>query len=158
MEALRRAAMKFPGRQKIVISKKWGFTKYTREEYAAMRQSGAEKDLRLGFTTVGPHRDDMKIFLNGEDVRLYGSQGQQRTVALSLKLAETEIFRDRFGEYPILILDDVLSELDKSRRRKLMAKVGGIQTILTCTSVESAVLKGFEYSKITVKNGVLKGL
>lgn len=100
----------------------------------------------------------MKIFLNGEDVRLYGSQGQQRTVALSLKLAETEIFRDRFGEYPILILDDVLSELDKSRRRKLMAKVGGIQTILTCTSVESAVLKGFEYSKITVKNGVLKGL
>lgn len=118
----------------------------------------AEKDLRLGFTTVGPHRDDMKIFLNGEDVRLYGSQGQQRTVALSLKLAETEIFRDRFGEYPILILDDVLSELDKSRRRKLMAKVGGIQTILTCTSVESAVLKGFEYSKITVKNGVLKGL
>ena len=90
--------------------------------------------------------------------RSYGSQGQQRTVALSLKLAETEIFRDRFGEYPILILDDVLSELDKSRRRKLMAKVGGIQTILTCTSVESAVLKGFEYSKITVKNGVLKGL
>ena len=60
--------------------------------------------------------------------------------------------------YKRQILDDVLSELDKSRRRKLMAKVGGIQTILTCTSVESAVLKGFEYSKITVKNGVLKGL
>ncbi len=149
------------GKEALKLSAESGYRggeEEIREAFLKDLHRAAEKDLRLGFTTVGPHRDDMKIFLNGEDVRLYGSQGQQRTVALSLKLAETEIFRDRFGEYPILILDDVLSELDKSRRRKLMAKVGGIQTILTCTSVESAVLKGFEYSKITVKNGVLKGL
>ena len=66
-------------------------------------KTGLERDLRLGYTSIGPHRDDIKFTLNGDDVRVFGSQGQQRTVALSLKLAETEMFYDKFNEYPVLI-------------------------------------------------------
>lgn len=100
-----------------------------------------ERDIILGYTSAGPHRDDLKIKLNGEDVRLYGSQGQQRTCALSLKLAELEIFKERFNEYPVLILDDALSELDKNRRERLLQKVNNLQTIITCTDF-------FEYDSI----------
>ncbi len=115
-----------------------------------------EKDMRLGFTNVGPHRDDMKILLNGEDVKVYGSQGQQRTVALSIKLAETQIFKSRFNEYPVLILDDVLSELDKVRRRRLIARISGIQTIITCTNAEKSVFGDTPYKKMTISDGKLK--
>ena len=111
-----------------------------------------EKDLELGYTTVGPHRDDIKIKINGIDVRVYGSQGQQRTAALSLKLAETEIFKDRFGEAPVLILDDAMSELDASRRERLIEKVKDIQTIITCT--EPDCIPGYEkYNNIRVSDG-----
>ena len=92
-----------------------------------------EKDLNLGYTTVGPHRDDIKIVVNNIDVRHFGSQGQQRTCALSLKLAELEIFKTNLGEYPVLLLDDVLSELDKTRREKLLTIINNFQTLLTCT-------------------------
>ncbi len=95
-----------------------------------------EKDIELGYTTVGPHRDDLKIVVNGIDMRYYGSQGQQRTCALALKLAELEIFKQQRGEYPILLLDDVLSELDQTRREKLLQYVTRLQTILTCTDFE----------------------
>ena len=101
----------------------------------ALREK-TEKDIELGYTTVGPHRDDLKIKVNGTDVRTYGSQGQQRTAALSLKLAETEIFRERFGEYPVLILDDAMSELDSSRKRRLKSAVKKMQTIVTVTEKE----------------------
>ena len=96
----------------------------------------------MGFTTIGPHRDDIKFTLNGEDARIFGSQGQQRTVALSLKLAETELFFSRFGEYPVLILDDVLSELDASRQKKLLSAVEHIQTIFTATELPRGVFSG----------------
>ncbi len=96
--------------------------------------SSLEKDINLGFTTVGPHRDDMKITVNNIDVRHFGSQGQQRTVALALKLAELEVFKANIGEYPVLLLDDVLSELDTNRKIKLLQRVKNIQTIVTCTS------------------------
>ena len=92
-----------------------------------------EKDLNLGFTTVGPHRDDIKILVNNIDVRHFGSQGQQRSCALSLKLAELEIFKQNLGEYPVLLLDDVLSELDENRREKLLKIINNFQTLLTCT-------------------------
>ncbi len=112
-----------------------------------------EKDIVLGYTSVGPHRDDIKIKLNGEDVRIYGSQGQQRTVALSLKLSELEIFKDKFNEYPILILDDALSELDKTRRVKLLERVKDIQTIITCTEITEE-LSCYENVKIfNISNG-----
>ena len=119
-------------------------------------KTGLERDMRLGFTTIGPHRDDIKFTLNGDDVRVFGSQGQQRTVALSLKLAETETFNKRFGEYPILILDDVLSELDKKRQRKLVGAVEHLQTVFTATGMDSQVFRGRTYNRQVIENGKLK--
>ncbi len=116
-------------------------------------KTGLERDMRLGYTGIGPHRDDIKFSLNGDDVRVYGSQGQQRTVALSLKLAETETFYNRFGEYPILILDDVLSELDKTRQKKLVSAVSGLQTIFTATHLDRSIFRGKSFNKLTVDNG-----
>ncbi len=124
--------------------------------YRSDLKSAMDKDIRLGFTTLGPHRDDIKFTLNGVDVKVYGSQGQQRTVALSIKLAETETFFNRFGEYPILILDDVLSELDKSRQRKLIEAVDGIQTIFTSTNYDKTVFKNTPVNRIVVEKGSIK--
>lgn len=118
----------------------------------ALREA-IDKDLRLGYTTVGPHRDDMKIRINGEDVRVYGSQGQQRTAALSIKLAEVEIFRDTFGEYPVLILDDVMSELDRTRRKRLLSRVQGVQTLLTCTHVDEQIFGETPRREFLVEDG-----
>jgi len=115
------------------------------ELYARM-----QKDIELGYTSIGPHRDDIKIKINGEDARVYGSQGQQRTAALSLKLAELQIFNQHFGEYPVLILDDALSELDVGRRNRLMNMLEGIQTIITCTDAE-------RLSGVNAKHFVIQG-
>lgn len=98
-----------------------------------------DKDLYLGYTTVGPHRDDMDIIINEVSVKKYGSQGQQRTAALSLKLAEIDVFQLKTGEKPVLLLDDVLSELDEYRKEKLLEAATGLQTILTCTEYDAAV-------------------
>ncbi len=114
-----------------------------------------DKDLRLGFTTVGPHRDDLVVTISGADAKSYASQGQMRTSALALKLAEVQIFKDVSGEYPVLILDDVMSELDLPRRKKLLKRVDGIQTILTCTHAER-VLYGASCNKIRIENGKVK--
>ncbi len=118
--------------------------------------SNYEKDLRLGFTTVGPHRDDLEISINGADAKGYASQGQTRTAALSLKLAEVRIFKELSGENPVLILDDVMSELDLKRRKKLLQRIAEMQTILTCTHAER-VLYGAECTKIRIENGRIKG-
>lgn len=132
----------------------------TEEEIAyAMYQdlkTGLDRDMRLGYTSIGPHRDDIKFTLNGDDVRVFGSQGQQRTVALSLKLAETETFFNKFGEYPILILDDVLSELDKKRQRKLVGAVEHLQTIFTATGLDRSVFKGRTFNRLIVDSGKVK--
>jgi DNA replication and repair protein RecF len=114
-----------------------------------------EKDLRLGFTSVGPHRDDVDFFINGVDAKSYASQGQTRTAALAVKLAEVEIFKEYSGEYPVLILDDVMSELDLPRRKKLLKRISGVQTILTCTHAER-VLYGAESKKIRIEKGKIK--
>lgn len=98
-----------------------------------------EKDFRLGYTTCGVHRDELDIFLNGTEVKSFGSQGQQRTVALSMKLAELEIIKNRVGEYPILLLDDVFSELDKDRRKRLLRFTSKTQTIITCTDIDDKI-------------------
>ncbi len=120
--------------------------------YEALKES-LDKDMRLKFTNVGPHRDDLKIKINGEDVKTYGSQGQKRTAALSIKLAETEILKAHSGEYPILILDDVLSELDRERQKKLLKRIEGIQTLLTCTDVSSEIFEGTDYNEIKIEGG-----
>jgi DNA replication and repair protein RecF len=114
-----------------------------------------EKDLRLGFTTVGPHRDDLDFIVSGVDAKSYASQGQTRTAALAVKLAEVQIFKDLSGEYPLLILDDVMSELDLPRRKKLLQKIRDLQTILTCTHAER-VLYGADCNKIRIENGKIK--
>ncbi len=114
-----------------------------------------ERDIRLGYTASGPHRDDIDIEINGDDAKTYASQGQTRTAALSIKLAEVEIFKRLSGEYPVLILDDVMSELDLPRRKKLVERTSGLQTILTCTHAER-VLYGRETRKIRIDGGKVK--
>lgn len=95
----------------------------------------AEKDVLRGGTSVGPHRDDILLALDGEDVRAYGSQGQQRTAALSLKLSELALMKELGQESPVLLLDDVLSELDCARQQMLAKAMQGCQTFLTCTQL-----------------------
>ncbi len=121
-------------------------------------QEVKKRELDRGVTLVGPHRDDLQFIVNGYDVQTYGSQGQQRTTALSLKLAEIELIKQEVGEAPVLLLDDVLSELDDYRQSHLLNTIrGSVQTFVTTTSVEgiqhetiqSARL--FEVSKGTVK-------
>ncbi len=113
-------------------------------------QKNIEKDFKLGYTSVGPHRDDIDIYLNGVEVKAFGSQGQQRTVALSLKLAELEIIKNRIGEEPILLLDDVFSELDGERRKRLLKFTSKTQTILTCTDFEE---KNVNVKILHIENG-----
>lgn len=105
------------------------------EGYLAELRLRRRKDIFRGNTSIGPHRDDIKITVNGLDLRDFGSQGQQRTGALCLKLAEVEFLRQTAGEYPILLLDDVMSELDRGRRLELLEYIrsSDIQSIITAT-------------------------
>ncbi len=113
-----------------------------------------QKDLKLCQTTVGPHRDDMLFSVNDIDIRKYGSQGQQRTSALSLKLAEIEIVKKSIHNTPVLLLDDVLSELDSNRQNYLLNSISDIQTIITCTGLEEFVKNRFHINKVfQVVNG-----
>lgn len=102
-------------------------------------QDNYEKDVSLQYTSFGCHRDDIAIKINNIDARKFASQGQQRTVALSLKLAEIYFFESETGEKPVLLLDDVLSELDGGRRKKLMELSTGLQTLITCTDFDEDV-------------------
>ena len=106
-----------------------------------------DKDLLHGYTHVGAQTDDFGAMVGDVDVRKFGSQGQQRTVALSLKLAQLDLFYEETGEYPVLLLDDVFSELDVSRQQKLVQKIDGFQTIITCTHVEEVLKEYFKDAK-----------
>ena len=125
----------------------------------AMRErlsDNLERDLYRGYTSVGPHRDDIAMMLDGTDVRVYGSQGQQRTVVLSLKLSELEIVKRVRGEAPVLLLDDVFSELDRRRQQMLLRTVAGCQTFLTCTHLEELTAAGAERMQVySVKDGAV---
>ena len=123
-------------------------------EFAAQLAEKLERDFELGFTSVGPHRDDIRISVNGTDVRMYGSQGQQRSAALALKLAELRLFREIVGEYPVLILDDVLSELDLERQRNLL-KLCVSQTLISAAHVDESLLREFDCNVIRIKSGTL---
>jgi len=105
-------------------------------------------DIRRQVTQIGTHRDDIKLMLDDIEVRTQGSQGQKRTTALSLKLSEIEIMHEYSGEMPILLLDDVFSELDKSRRKWLLKYIKNIQTFITCVDIESTSLTNEENIKI----------
>ena len=120
-----------------------------KEDMIKKLESCLEKDVSLGYTTYGVHRDDLKVAINDVDVRTYGSQGQQRTASLSLKLAELNIIEDITHTRPVLLLDDVLSELDENRKKRLLNYCKGTQTFITCTSFAFDV----PCKKIEVKNG-----
>ena len=107
-----------------------------------------DRDMKLKMTSVGPHRDDFVFQIGGMDARKFGSQGQQRTAALSLKLAEIELVKKITNDTPVLLLDDVLSELDSSRQQLLLAGMGDIQTIITCTGLEEFVNNRFRINKV----------
>lgn len=111
-------------------------------------------EIKRGHTIYGPHKDDIGIYVNDKDIRVYGSQGQQRTSALSLKLSEIQIIHDEVGEYPILLLDDVMSELDKERQRYLVEGLDDVQIFITMTeltpAIESISNRGNVYS---IENG-----
>ena len=114
-----------------------------------------ETDVRRMTTSVGAHRDDVQILVEGRDVRAFGSQGQQRTAALAMRLSELEVMHEQLGEWPMLMLDDVMSELDPGRRRQLVRHLAGVQTFITCTDAED--LAGAEVGRAwRVANGELK--
>lgn len=116
--------------------------------------SAEQRDLKQLSTTVGPHRDDMLFQINDIDIRRFGSQGQQRTSALSLKLAEIELVKRTIHDSPVLLLDDVLSELDQNRQNFLLKSIGDIQTIITCTGIEDFVKNRFRIDRVfIVKDG-----
>lgn len=127
------------------------------DEFERKLKISQEKDIKLKMTSVGPHRDDFCFMVNGVDIRKYGSQGQQRTAALSLKLAEIELVKKLTGDSPVLLLDDVLSELDSHRQNYLLNNIGEIQTMITCTGLDEFINNRFEIDKIfKVSNGIIE--
>ena len=123
------------------------------EDFEKSLRYSQDKDIKLKQTTVGPHRDDFSFYVGGIDIRKFGSQGQQRTAALSLKLSEIELVKRITKDTPILLLDDVLSELDSNRQNYLLNSIGDIQTIITCTGVEEFVNNRFEINKVFKVSG-----
>jgi DNA replication and repair protein RecF len=118
------------------------------EDFERKISESNDRDIKLKQTTVGPHRDDFSFIAGDIDIRKFGSQGQQRTAALSLKLSEIELVKKITNDTPLLLLDDVLSELDSNRQNHLLNSIGDIQTIITCTGLEEFVNNRFEINKI----------
>ena len=147
-------------RERLSLSLKTSFTVLEGEDpdsryrrYLAILEQARQEDLRLGMTTAGPHRDDLEIFLDGHPIRLYGSQGQQRSALLALKLAECRVLGDALGEEPVILLDDVLSELDPARQSFILSHLGGRQIFIT--ACEPTLLTGADPGAriYRVKNG-----
>ena len=127
----------------------------SKEVYSELLKQRRKLDIIKGFTTKGVHRDDFMIYINKKDIKIFGSQGQNRTAMLSLKLAELQVIYDEIGEYPILLLDDFMSELDKTRRKNFLENIEGTQVIITGT--EKLDIENLEYLEYNVSNGkVLK--
>ena len=123
-----------------------------REIYLQLLKQRRKLDIIKGYTTKGIHRDDFKCIINDKEIEVYGSQGQHRTAILSLKLAELYVIYDEIGEYPILLLDDFMSELDEKRRKSFLSYIKDTQVIITCTDkMELDNLN--EYKLFNVKSG-----
>jgi DNA replication and repair protein RecF len=135
-----------------------GIEEVTERLFSQLQQRKRE-EIRRQMTLVGPHRDDLGFWINDRDARLYGSQGQQRTAVLALKLAELQFMSEEIGEYPILLLDDVASELDPHRRHYLLNAVReGIQTFVSCTDLEDLMVRSWqmEHRLFRVKAGAIE--
>lgn len=125
--------------------------------YLENLKSNTSRDIESRSTSVGPHRDDIMMTINNKDVKTYGSQGQQRTVVLSIKLSEVELIKREKGSYPVLLLDDVFSELDEERRRYLIKSFHNIQTLITMTDVvDLKEMDNIEKSIFYIEDGKLK--
>ena len=123
-----------------------------KEEYINLLKQRRKVDIIKGYTTKGIHRDDFKTYINNKEIETYGSQGQHRTAILSLKLAELYIIYDEIGEYPILLLDDFMSELDEKRRKSFLNYIKDTQVIITCT--DKMNLDNIDFFKLfKVNNG-----
>ena len=122
-----------------------------KENYLKLLKERRKLDIIKGYTTKGIHRDDFVIYINDKEVSTYGSQGQNRTAVLSLKLSELQVVYDEIGEYPILLLDDFMSELDEVRRKNFLNNIKNTQVILTGT--DKIELSDVEYSSFNVKEG-----
>ncbi|WP_105619220.1 DNA replication/repair protein RecF [Vallitalea okinawensis] len=140
------------GKEKLIIK----YEKNCEEQYFSnLLKKNVDKDIKFGNTSIGPHRDDLAFRVNDIDLRTFGSQGQHRTAALSLKLAEIDLIKQKTNDLPVLLLDDVLSELDDSRQKHLLSTLENIQTIVTCTGVEDFIHKGMEVDRmIKISSGV----
>ena len=125
------------------------------DDFELKMKENQEKDIRFKLTSTGPHRDDFSFLVNEIDIRKYGSQGQQRTAALSLKLSEIELVKKITKDTPLLLLDDVLSELDSNRQNYLLNSIGDIQTIITCTGLDEFINNRFEINRVyNITNGI----
>ena len=118
------------------------------ENFEQKLRFNQDRDIRAKMTSVGPHRDDFSFLVGDIDIRKFGSQGQQRTAALSLKLSEIELVKKITQDTPVLLLDDVLSELDSNRQNYLLNNIGDIQTIISCTGLEEFVNNRFEINRV----------
>ena len=125
-----------------------------KESFYSLLEKNRSRDCERGITSIGPHRDDFVVLINDIDTKSYGSQGQQRTAVLTIKFASLKIIKELTGEHPVLLLDDVLSELDFSRKRYILSTIGDIQTIITCTGIEDLYEYLDDKSKVfKVKDG-----
>lgn len=133
------------GREQLTLGYDSNADEYS---FETMLKENLERDLKQKTTTTGPHRDDLSFIVNGIDIRKFGSQGQQRTAALSLKLSEIELVKKITGDTPVLLLDDVLSELDSNRQNYLLNSIQNIQTMITCTGLDELINNRFSINKI----------
>ena len=113
-----------------------------------------KKDIEKGYTGIGIHRDDFEIEINGNNVSIYGSQGQKRTAIISLKIAEAEVIFEEVGERPVILLDDFMSELDKTRRQSLFENIKENQLIITCTDILN--INNIDFKKFKITNAKIE--
>ena len=125
------------------------------EEIAKSLKNNLTRDMELGYTSIGPHRDDVKFELNGRDSKVFASQGQQRSIVLALKIAEMKVFETEMGEKPIFVLDDVFSELDSSRQKKMYEMLTGTQVLMTGTAFRFKPTES--YMQFEVKDAKVQG-
>ncbi len=124
------------------------FSSEIEKTYKEKLKETKEQDIKQGYTTIGPHRDDISFIIDNLDLRQFGSQGQKKTAAISLKLAELLIMKEKKGNTPVLLLDDVFSELDEKRQKELIENLDGIQTIITCTGMKRNIYDLLKPNKI----------
>lgn len=128
-------------------------TENIEEELNNLLKKNIKNDIERRITSHGPHRDDFSIYINGIDTRNFGSQGQQRTSVLTIKFSSLEIIKEETNEYPVLLLDDVLSELDLNRQKYILNSINNVQTIVTCTGIENIKNYLNESAKIFIVRG-----